>query len=348
MIELKNISVDFDGFKAVDDVSLKINKADAFGIVGFSGAGKSTLVRTINLLQRPSQGEVLIKGENILDISEAELRKRRKKIGMIFQHFNLLNNISVLDNVIFPIRKEKISKKDKKEKALRLLELVRIKDKAKSYPRELSGGQKQRCAIARALASDPEILLCDEATSALDPKTTKQILELLSKVRDELGLTIVIITHQMEVVKDLCNKCVVMQDGKVIEEGTSLEIFSNPKHKLTKEFVESSTNVNQTLETVKENVGVLKKDEFLVKLSYVGDSTTEPVINELYEKFNIKTNVLAGNIEFITNTPVGNLIVTFKGEKEDFDKAFEYLLGQKVNVSLIGDSNGILWLRTFN
>lgn len=342
MIELKNISVDFDGLKAVDEVSLKIEKADIFGIVGFSGAGKSTLVRCINLLQKPSEGEVLINGENLLNLSQKDLRKRRKKIGMIFQHFNLLNNISVIDNVIFPIRKEKISKEEKIKKAQKLLDLVGIGDKANSFPRELSGGQKQRCAIARALASDPEILLCDEATSALDPKTTKQILKLLGEIKDKIDLTIVIITHQMEVVKDLCNKVAVMQDGKVIEKGTTLEIFSNPKHKLTKEFVETSTNVNQTLEEVKNNLKVLKKDEFLVKLSYVGEATTEPVINEIYEKFKVKTNVLAGNIEFITNVPVGNLIVTFKAQRENIDKAIEYLIAGGTNVKLLGDSNGIL------
>ncbi|MDU5559579.1 methionine ABC transporter ATP-binding protein [Anaerococcus vaginalis] len=342
MIELKNISVDFDGFKAVDDVSLKIEKADVFGIVGFSGAGKSTLVRCINLLQKPSEGEVLIKGENLLNLSEKDLRKRRKKIGMIFQHFNLLNNLSVIDNVIFPIRKENISKEEKIKKAKKLLDLVGIGDKAKSFPRELSGGQKQRCAIARALASDPEILLCDEATSALDPKTTKQILKLLGEIKEKIGITIVIITHQMEVVKDLCNKVAVMQDGKVIEKGTTLEIFSNPRHKLTKDFVETSTNVNQTLEEVKNNLGVLKKDEFLVKLSYLGEATTQPVINEIYEKFKVKTNVLAGNIEFITNVPVGNLIVTFKAERENIDKAIEYLIASGTNVQLLGDSNGIL------
>lgn len=342
MIELKNISVDFDGFKAVDEVNLKIEKADSFGIVGFSGAGKSTLVRCINLLQKPTNGEVLINGENLIDLSQKELRKRRKKIGMIFQHFNLLNNISVIDNVIFPIRKDNISKEEKIKKAKKLLDLVGIGDKADSFPRELSGGQKQRCAIARALASDPEILLCDEATSALDPKTTKQILKLLGEIKEKIGLTIVIITHQMEVVKDLCNKVAVMQDGKVIEKGSTLEIFSNPRHKLTKDFVETSTNVNQTLEEVKNNLGVLKKDEFLVKLSYVGASTTEPVINEIYEKFKVKTNVLAGNIEFITNVPVGNLIVTFKAEKENMDKAIEYLVAGGTNVELLGDSNGIL------
>ena len=342
MIELKNITVDFDGFKAVDDVSLTINEQDTFGIVGFSGAGKSTLVRTINLLQRPTKGEVLIDGENILNLSKKELRERRKKIGMIFQHFNLLNNLTVLDNVIFPIKKDKsLSKEEKRAKALDLLETVGIRDKADNYPSELSGGQQQRCAIARSLASDPEILLCDEVTSALDPKTTKQILKLLKDLNKKLKLTVVIITHQMEVVKDLCNKCAVMQGGKVIESGSTLEIFSHPKNSLTREFVETSTNVSETIEEVKQNIGILKENDLLVKLNYVGEATTEPLINDLYQKFGVKTNILGGNIEFITGTPVGNLIVSLSGDRQNLGKVGDYLAEKNISVELLGGKDGI-------
>ncbi|BFL71714.1 MAG: methionine ABC transporter ATP-binding protein [Anaerococcus sp.] len=341
MIDLKNIIVDFDGFKAVDNVNLKVEKNDIYGIVGFSGAGKSTLVRTINLLQRPTSGEVLINGENILDLPKKELRARRKNIGMIFQHFNLLNNITVLDNVIYPIRKLKIPKEEKVKKAKDLLQVVGIGDKADNYPRELSGGQQQRCAIARALASDPEILLCDEATSALDPKTTKQILKLLKDLNAKLGLTIVIITHQMEVVKDLCNKCAVMQAGKIIEAGPTIEIFAKPKEPLTREFVETSTNVAETIEEVKQNIGILKDNELLVKLNYIGASTTEPLINDLYDKFGVKTNVLAGNIEFITGIPVGNLIVSLSGDRENLGKIGDYLEERNVDVEVLGGKDGI-------
>ena len=345
MIELKNVSVDFDGFKAVKDISLKIEDKDAFGIVGFSGAGKSTLVRTINLLQKPSTGEVILDGENLLDLSDKELRLRRKKIGMIFQHFNLLNNLTVIDNVIFPIRKDKsLTKEEKRKRAQKLLEKVGIGDKADNYPRELSGGQQQRCAIARSLASKPEILLCDEATSALDPKTTKQILKLLKELNKELNLTIVIITHQMEVVKDLCNKCAIMQDGKIIEEGTTLEVFSDPKTDLAREFVETSTNIKETIEQVKANVGILKEDEQLAQISYVGESTTEPVINELYEKFGIETNILAGHIEFINEVPVGNLIVTLKGDDKNLSQVTSYLEDKSANIKILGGKDGILWL----
>ena len=343
MIELKNVSVDFDGFKAVKDVSLKIEEQDAYGIVGFSGAGKSTLVRTINLLQRPSEGEVLLDGENLLDLSDKELRNSRKKIGMIFQHFNLLNNLTVIDNVIFPVRKDKsLTKEEKRERAQKLLEKVGIGDKADNYPRELSGGQQQRCAIARALASKPEILLCDEATSALDPKTTKQILKLLKDLNKELKLTIVIITHQMEVVKELCNKCAVMQNGEIIEEGTTLEIFSNPKSDLAREFVETSSNIRETIEQVRANVGILREDEQLAQISYLGESTTEPIINELYERFGIRTNILAGNIEFINEVPVGNLIVTIKGDDKNLSQVKSYLQDKETNIKILGGKDGIL------
>lgn len=341
MIDLKNITVDFDGFKAVDDVSLNIEKGDIYGIVGFSGAGKSTLVRTINLLQRPTAGDVVVNGSSMLDLSNKDLRAKRKNIGMIFQHFNLLNNITVLDNVIYPIRKLKIPKAEKVKKAQELLEVVGIGDKADAYPRELSGGQQQRCAIARALASDPEILLCDEATSALDPKTTKQILKLLKELNERLGLTIVIITHQMEVVKDLCNKCAVMDAGKVVEAGSTLEIFANPKKELTREFVETSTNVSETIEEVKQNIGILKENELLVKLNYIGDSTTEPIINDLYAKYGITTNVLAGNIEFITGVPVGNLIVTMAGDTEALANIGNYLTDNNVSAEILGGKDGI-------
>lgn len=344
MIELKNVSVEFDNIKAVDGVSIKINEGDSYGIVGFSGAGKSTLVRTINLLQKPSSGKVLLKGEDLMKLSPKELRARRKKIAMIFQHFNLLSNLSVLENVIYPIRKEKISKEEKIKKAKKLLELVGLSDKVNSYPRELSGGQKQRCAIARALASDPEILLCDEATSALDPKTTKQILGLLKKLKEDLNLTIVIITHQMEVIKDLCNRCGVIQDGKIIEEGPTLEIFSNPKKDLTRDFVESTTNQKEIIEEVKKNLVSLNKDEVLVKISYVGSNTTEPIINYIYERYDVKTNVLAGNIEFIGNVPVGYLILILKGSEEGLENVRKYLFENRTRVEVLGGNNEVFWI----
>ena len=217
MIDLKHISVVFEKdrkrFTAVDDVSLKVDEGDVFGIVGYSGAGKSTLVRTINLLQPPTSGEVIVNGEDLTKLPVKELRQRRKKIGMIFQHFNLMNARTILGNVLYPLKDSKLSDADKEKKAMDLLRLVGIEEKAHSYPRELSGGQKQRVAIARALANDPKILLCDEATSALDPRTTTSILHLLKRLNKEMNLTIVLITHEMQAVKEICNKVAVMESG---------------------------------------------------------------------------------------------------------------------------------------
>ncbi|MDO5047958.1 MAG: methionine ABC transporter ATP-binding protein [Anaerococcus sp.] len=342
MIRLEDVSVDFDGFKAVDRVSLEVNKGDSYGIVGFSGAGKSTLIRTVNLLQRVSSGEVFVNGENLLDLDKKALREKRKKIGMIFQHFNLLNNLSVIDNVIFPIKEDKIPRKEKEAKALRLLDLVGIRDKKDKFPRELSGGQKQRCAIARALMSDPDILLCDEATSALDPKTTKQILKLLKSLNKDLGLTILIITHQMEVVKDLCNKTAIMSKGRIIEKGSTLEIFSNPKNPLTKEFVESTTRLDSMIEDVKDKLGILNKGELLVKLNYLGEITSKPLISEIYEKFGVRANILAGSIEFINQSPFGTLILTFMGDVDMNEKAIAYLREKNLGVEILGGKDGIL------
>ena len=246
IIELNNISVTFkqkkETIKAVDGVTLKIQKGDIFGILGFSGAGKSTLVRTINLLQKPSAGDVIVQGTSFVKngqvaISGKELQKRRRKIGMIFQSFNLLNETSVLENVAFALRHSNLSDEEIEEKSLRLLELVDLKEKADFYPSQLSGGQKQRVAIARALANDPEILLSDEATSALDPQNTNQILDLLKKLNKELGLTIVLITHQMEAVKKIANRVAVMEHGHLIEEGSLKQIFLEPKKELTRNFV---------------------------------------------------------------------------------------------------------------
>ncbi|WP_310652391.1 methionine ABC transporter ATP-binding protein, partial [Lactobacillus jensenii] len=256
IIELNNISVTFkqkkETIKAVDGVTLKIQKGDIFGILGFSGAGKSTLVRTINLLQKPSAGDVIVQGTSFVKngqvaISGKELQKRRRKIGMIFQSFNLLNETSVLENVAFALRHSNLSDEEIEEKSLRLLELVDLKEKADFYPSQLSGGQKQRVAIARALANDPEILLSDEATSALDPQNTNQILDLLKKLNKELGLTIVLITHQMEAVKKIANRVAVMEHGHLIEEGSLKQIFLEPKKELTRNFVGGSSAAISTL-----------------------------------------------------------------------------------------------------
>ena len=331
MISLKNITVEFknkdESFKAVDDVSIDICNSDIYGIVGFSGAGKSTLVRTINLLQRPNTGEVLIDNKDLMKISKKELRQERKNIGMIFQHFNLMPSRTILENVMYPLKNSKLSKKEREEKALNLLELVEIKEKKDHYPSELSGGQKQRVAIARALSNDPEILLCDEATSALDPQTTLSILKLLKKLNEKLNITIVLITHEMQVVKEICNKIAVMDKGKIIERGSIVEVFSSPKEELTKSFINTANNLDSTIEKIKEHIdiNILGENTKLSKFSYIGSSATKALIIEIYEKYNVKTNILSGNIEFLGDVPFGNLIVINEGKCDDIKLAYKYL-----------------------
>ena len=333
MIDIKNVTVEFENknkvFKAVDDVSLKINKKEIYGIVGFSGAGKSTLVRTINLLQRPTSGEVFIKDRDLVKLSKKELRKERKNIGMIFQHFNLMPSRTILENVLYPLKDSDISKEEKNKRALELLKLVEIEEKKDHYPSELSGGQKQRVAIARALSNNPEILLCDEATSALDPKTTLSILKLLKKVNEELGVTIVLITHEMNVVKEICTGVSIMDKGKIIESGSIIEIFANPQKELTKSFINVANNMDTTIEKIKAHLDPKDfENKKLVKLSYVGESATKGLIVDIYDRFDVKTNILSGNIEFLGDTPFGNLIVINEGKEENIDAAYEYLKAQ--------------------
>ncbi|WP_373836654.1 methionine ABC transporter ATP-binding protein [Jeotgalibaca arthritidis] len=342
MIDLKDVSVIFQGdkqkeIKAVQNVSLHVNKGDVYGIVGYSGAGKSTLVRTINLLQRPTSGKVVINKKVITDLSEKELRQARKKIGMIFQHFNLMGSRTIFDNVAFPLKRSKLTKSQISKKVLELLDLVGLGDKADAYPSQLSGGQKQRVAIARALANDPEILLCDEATSALDPKTTSSILELLKKLNKDLGLTIVIITHEMQVVKEICNKVAVMEDGHVIEEGSLLEIFTNPQNQLTKDFINTATHVDQGIDTVLAHPTLLnlKETDVLAKLSFVGGSTSEPLIAKLNNSFQVQGNILFGNVEILQETPVGTLLLVLSGSTEKIAEAIDYLQSNDVTVSII-------------
>lgn len=346
MIKLENIDVTFkQGIKvvnAVKNVSLHVEPGDIYGIIGYSGAGKSTLVRTINLLQRPTKGNVVVNGVDLLKLKPKGLRAARKKIGMIFQHFNLMNTLSVFDNVAFPLKKSGKTKSEIEEKVLSLLELVGLEDKVNSYPRQLSGGQKQRVAIARALANDPDVLLCDEATSALDPKTTYSILELLQKVNVQLGITIVIITHEMQVVKEICNKVAVMEEGEVIEQGSVLEIFTNPERDLTKDFIDTATHINQGIETVlsHEQLLNLQEGDYLVKISFVGASTGEPLITKLSTQFQVAANILFANVEIIQDTPVGTLLVGLSGEKSGIENALSYIKEQGVSVDVLEESKG--------
>lgn len=341
MIELKNIDVSFSQKKqtihAVKNVNLQIAKGDIYGIVGYSGAGKSTLVRVINLLQQPTAGTVVINGTDLTQLSKKALREKRKSIGMIFQHFNLMNSRTIFDNVDFSLKYTGKSKQERRQKVDELLELVGLADKANAYPSQLSGGQKQRVAIARALANDPEILLCDEATSALDPKTTLQILQLLKQLNQKLGLTIVLITHEMQVVKEVCNKVAVMEAGEVIEAGKSLEIFSQPQKSLTRDFIRTATHVDQALETILAHpeFSQLAENQWLVELAYLGNQASAPLIAQLYSRYQVTTNILYGNIELIQEVPLGTLIVTLAGENNQRKQALHYLEKQGVTAHIL-------------
>lgn len=341
MIRLEHITKTYVNagkkFNAADDVSLEIGKGEIFGIIGFSGAGKSTLVRCINLLERPDSGKVLINGKDITALRGAELRRQRKKIGMIFQHFNLFASRTVLQNVIFPIKYSGKSRAELKAKAMELLELVGIADKAGAYPSELSGGQKQRAAIARALASDPEILLCDEATSALDPQTTESILRLLKSLNAKLGITIVMITHQMNVVKEICTRTAVMENGKVVEQGDVFEIFSNPQAPVTRAFVDTTSTLSRINELLEQNSPLvqLKPGQKILRFKYLERSACEALVSTISRKFSIDLNIIFGSIEIIGDNPIGGLVVIADGKEDDIRAAVKYLCDINVGVEVI-------------
>lgn len=324
MIELKDISVVFNikgnRVEAVKDVNLNINKGEVFGIVGLSGAGKSTLVRTINLLQKPTTGRVIIDGVDITNLTGEALRKQRLKIGMIFQHFNLISGKTVCKNVEFVLKANNYPKEKRKERVQELLKLVSLEDKANVYPANLSGGQKQRVGIARALANNPEILLCDEATSALDLENTEEILKLLKKINEEYGITIVFITHEMEVAKKLFNRVAVMSDGKVVETNDTYSIFAHPENKITQSLI----NKNLNIELPKGIEKLISVGE-IVKLHFKGEKSVEPLISQVSKKFKVYISILHGKIDYIDNKPLGILLINITGSKEDIDNAKKYL-----------------------
>ncbi|MED1469842.1 methionine ABC transporter ATP-binding protein [Bacillus salipaludis] len=336
MIQLTNIKKLFKVGKteveAIKDVTLHVNKGEIFGIVGFSGAGKSTLLRIINLLEKPTSGRVIVDGKDLIKLNEKELRNTRKKIGMIFQHFNLLNTYTVFDNVAEILRMNRMPKQELKEKVEELLELVGLPDKVKQYPSQLSGGQKQRVGIARALAMDPKILLCDEATSALDPQTTESILDLLLDINKKLDLTIILVTHEMEVVQKLCDRVAVMEKGEIIEQGRVLDIFSLPKQETTKSFIKSVNDFSLPQEAVEK----LKKfgHSFIVRIAFQGDIAFEPLLSSVSSHFSIQTNVVHGSISYMKGTPLGIMLIQISGDKEKTLQAIEYLQETGINVEI--------------
>ena len=344
MIELSHISKDFGSgsyaVHAVRDVSLSIGSGEIFGIIGFSGAGKSTLVRCVNLLECPTSGTVTVDGRELTTLTSKELRQERRKIGMIFQHFNLMPSRTVAGNVAYPLRGSGLSRKEINEKVQRLLGLVGIAEKADAYPSQLSGGQKQRVAIARALANDPKVLLCDEATSALDPQTTKSILHLLRQLNETLGITIVLITHEMAVVKEICGRVAVMEYGSVVEQGEVFTVFAEPKQEITRSFIHTTSNLRKVEELIAEDSPVtrLQPGELIVRLSYIQRNVNEPLISAVSQKFNISLNIIFADIAIVQDSPIGGTVAILSGERGQITKAIEYLIEKNVGVEVIRDA----------
>ena len=342
MITLSHIEKTYAGpdgaVTALKDISLTVAKGEIFGVIGLSGAGKSTLVRCINLLERPTKGSVIVDGLDMMALSDAELREARKSIGMIFQHFNLLSSATVYDNVAFPLRLSGMAEDAIRAKVEPLLSLVGLDDKAQQYPSQLSGGQKQRVGIARALASEPKVLLCDEATSALDPQTTKAILELIRDINQKLGLTVVIITHEMQVIKDICDKVAVIEDGVIAEQGPVAEVFLNPRQKITKDFIGvlMGNDLPAELRGVPISEAPIEGGKLLVRLTFFGESANAPVISDLVKGHNIDAAILYGNIDAIKDTPYGRMLLGLSGTPGAVEEALSFLREKDLRIEVIG------------
>ena len=350
MIELRHISKDFGtgehAVHAVQDVSLTVETGEIFGIIGFSGAGKSTLVRCINLLERPTSGEVLLDGQELTALPPKQLRQTRKKIGMIFQHFNLMPSRTVAGNVAYPLRGSGLSREQIAAKVQSLLELVGIGNKADAFPSQLSGGQKQRVAIARALANDPSVLLCDEATSALDPQTTKAILHLLRDLNAKLGLTIVLITHEMAVVREICHRVAVMEHGRVAEQGEVFNVFVDPRQDITRSFIRTTSNLQKVEELIAADSPVtrLKPGELIIRLSYVQRNAAEPLISVVTKLFDVSLNIIFADINIVQDAPIGGTVAIISGERSHITKAIEYFIDKNVGVEVIKDARATEYL----
>lgn len=341
MIKLENISKQFQQKRhvvtALNGVSLEVPQGKIFGVIGASGAGKSTLIRCANLLERPDSGEVSINGIDLMKLSTTQLAKERRQIGMIFQHFNLLSSRTVFDNIAFPLELGSTPKKEIRTRVIELLKLVGLEDKQHEYPANLSGGQKQRVAIARTLASKPRVLLCDEATSALDPATTESILDLLKSINQQFGITILLITHEMNVVKSICDEVAVISNGKLIEQGSVSDIFAHPKSALTRQFIASTLKVNIPKEfQEKLDDPTHQGNKPLLKLEFTGDSVNDPVMSECSRKFQLDSNIIFAQIEYAGSVKFGAMVVEASGTPENIEKAIHYFKNKKINVEVIG------------
>lgn len=336
MIQLQNISKEYKtkkgSIKAVDGINLHVKKGQIHGVIGYSGAGKSTLIRCVNLLERPSAGKVLIDNVDITTLSLHDLRQTRQKIGMIFQHFNLLKTATVYNNIAVPLKLLGYNETEVKNRVAKYAEIVDLTEKLDSYPNQLSGGQKQRVAIARALAQEPEILLSDEATSALDPETTEAILELLLKINRELGITILLITHEMNVIQKICDEVSVLEAGKVVEFGTAIELFAKPQHPTTRKFLSTISQRNLTPSLIEQ----LNVSGSVIRLTFLGESTGKPLLAEVSKVYDVQPNILTANIIELKNGIVGNIVVHLNGEPNIVQKALTYFAENGVTVEELG------------
>lgn len=340
MIELKNLTKVFAAggteVKAIDGVNLSVPEGTIYGVIGSSGAGKSTLIRCVNLLEKPTSGQVLVDGQDLTLLSEKLLRQARHSIGMIFQHFNLLSSRTVYDNIALPLELAGASKQEIEQAVLPLLELTGLGDKRHSYPAQLSGGQKQRVAIARALASKPKVLLCDEATSALDPQTTRSILSLLKDINRQLKITVLIITHEMDVVKTICDRVAIMSFGKIIEENEVEQFFLNPQTDLAKEFVRSAIHEKPIAEIeARFQSDPAEGARPVVRITFVGQGVVQPLITKAARQFNTDFNILQADIETVNEKAMGFLMVEIMGEPEAIEQSLQFLK-DNVQVEVIG------------
>lgn len=343
IIQLKQVSKTYYNKKetvvALDNVNLEIKRGEIFGIIGLSGAGKSTLIRSINRLENPQSGSILIDGLEMTTLTGKELRAARRKIGMIFQHFNLLSSRTVFGNIAFPMEVAGVAPSAIKQRVLELAEIVGLSDKLRNYPSQLSGGQKQRVGIARALANRPEILLCDEATSALDPQTTHSILKLLRDLNQQLGLTIILITHEIQVVKEICDSVAIIENGRIVESGPLVQLFANPQTDTAREFIRTATN-----DKIPENLQELIRSQTglgtgkLLRIFFRGETAKEPIISSLIRRFKLDVNILYANLDFIHDTPFGSLIVGLTGNEDEVPAAIAFLQEQGCRIEVL---NGV-------
>lgn len=336
MIHLKNIIKQYPSknglFNAVDGIDLHVKKGEIHGVIGYSGAGKSTLIRCVNLLERPTSGSVRIGDAELTTASIEDLRKVRQKVGMIFQGFNLLKTATVYDNIAIPLKLLGYNKDEVAQKVAKYAKIVGLTDKLANYPDQLSGGQKQRVAIARALAQEPEILLSDEATSALDPETTDSILDLLLKINQELGITILLITHEMNVIQKICDYVYVLEKGKMVEHNTAIELFKAPQHPTTRKFLNTISQRTLSPSLIEQ----LNLTGAVVRLTFVGESTGKPLIAEISQRFDIAPNILAANIIELKNGIVGNIVVHMEGQTTEIEKIKVFLTNNGVQIEQLG------------